>query len=73
MPVNTHFSNNEEFILVNGLADSSQEATCDAVSLAIESDDAPVFAQLSDGTWLQFDPRLHLEENTVNNPISDDG
>mmetsp|Transcript_6781 Transcript_6781/g.9027 ORF Transcript_6781/g.9027 Transcript_6781/m.9027 type:complete len:2086 (+) Transcript_6781:84-6341(+) len=73
MPVNTHFSNNEEFILVNGLTDSSQEATCDAVSLAIESDDAPVFAQLSDGTWLQFDPRLRLEENTVNNPISDGG
>jgi len=38
-----------------------------------EERDPPVFGQLRDGSWLQFDPRLKLEENTIDSPLPDGG
>ena len=38
-----------------------------------EHGDEVVFVHLSDGTWLQFDPRLQLETGVLNAPLSDSG
>jgi Protein of unknown function (DUF1800) len=33
----------------------------------------PIFAQTVDGTWLQFDPRMQMKENSVEAPWDDGG
>jgi len=58
-----------EYILIDGLTD----ALCNSLSDVTEETDAPTFGQLPDGSWLQFDPRLILEENTLLDPIPDGG
>ncbi len=61
-----------EYILFGGLADT-QAAMCDQLNDVIEEGDSPVFGQLPDGSWLQFDPRLVLEENTLDSHLPDGG
>jgi hypothetical protein len=48
---------------------------CAAVDLGttLAEKKAPVFALLPDGTWLMHDPRMVLEDNTVDNPLPDGG
>ena len=58
-----------EFILFNGL----NQTTCNSINDVTEENDAPVFGRLPDGSWLQWEPRLVLEENTVEAPIDDGG
>ena len=69
--IDSTLSEGGDFILAdgNGLSD----LVCDDIAAVIEQNDAPVFGQLPDGNWLQFDPRMVLEENTVENPILDGG
>lgn len=62
-------SHGGEYILIDGLTD----ALCNSLNDVTEETDAPIFGQLPDGSWLQFDPRLKLEENTVLHPIPDGG
>jgi uncharacterized protein (DUF1501 family)/uncharacterized protein (DUF1800 family) len=58
-----------EYILVNGLIDDA----CNQLPDVTEEKDAPIFGKLPDGSWLQFDPRIKLEENTPDPPIPDGG
>ena len=46
---------------------------CMNVPTSAEEGNKPVFAKLSDGTYLQWTPQLILEENTVESPIADGG
>ena len=62
-------SNGEEFILVDGL----NGAICSQLPDVHHEKEAPIFGQLPDGTWLQFDPRADLTENTIENPLPDGG
>lgn len=68
--IDSTLSEGGDYILAvgNGLSDS----VCDGIAV-IEQNDAPVFGKLADGSWLQFDPRLVFEENTVEDPIPDGG
>ena len=69
-PIDTHKdSNGEEFILVDRLDDK----VCSQLPNVAKDEDPPTFAQLPDGTWLQFDPRLNLNDNTVQRPLPDGG
>jgi hypothetical protein len=43
------------------------------VPSSAEEGNAPVFAKLQDGTYLQWTPQLVLEENTIESPIFDGG
>lgn len=61
-------SNGQEFILVNGLNDSSCSQFPDK-----KMENTPVFGQLPDGTWVQFDQRLDLKENSLEAPLSNGG
>jgi len=69
--IDEHITGNggEEYILPVG----SQDASCANIPVITEADATPVFAKLPDGTWLMHDPRLVLEENTLENPIFDGG
>lgn len=58
-----------DYILYGGLND----ALCSQLSDVTEESDAPVFGQLPDGSWLQWDPIMILEENTVDSPLPDGG
>ena len=58
-----------EYILANGL----NEDQCGELNDVTEETDSPVFGKLPDGSWLQFDPRVVLEGNTVKSPIPDGG
>jgi len=58
-----------EYILFGALTDD----VCNQLNDVTEERDPPVFGQLPDGSWLQFDPRLMLEENIVDDPIADGG
>jgi hypothetical protein len=58
-----------EYLLRGGLNDP----LCDQLSAVTEENDAPVFGKLPDGSWLQFDPRIVLEDNTLESHISDGG
>ena len=66
-PIDVTKTDGEEFILLRQLHDP----VCDNIASLI--DDAPIFGKLPDGSWLQFDPRLELKNNTVNEPIPDGG
>ncbi len=62
-------TNGEEFILQNHVIDS----VCDKIPSVPELGDEPIFGRLSDGSWLQFDPRIVLETNTIEDPLADGG
>jgi len=49
----------QEFLLRNGLDDP----ICDLVPSFAEENDAPIFGQLPDGSWLQWTPTIQLEDN----------
>jgi len=59
----------DEFILLQPLNDTR----CSMIPDVVEVNDPPIFGLGSDGSWLQFDPRLNLEGNTMLNPIADGG
>ena len=67
--IDEYLTNGEEFILRNAISNS----LCEAIPAVPDLDDEPIFARVSDGTWLQFDPRLIIETNSVNSPIADGG
>ena len=68
-PIDEQWTNGEELILTRDINDSS----CKDVPLLLEYGDPPIFGKVSDGTWLQFDPRLNLQTNTISNPRDDGG
>ena len=51
----------------------SYSSICSSLPSVPELGDEPIFGRLSNGSWLMFDPRLHLFENTVDSPIPDGG
>jgi hypothetical protein len=67
--VDVSFTNGYEFLLLQPLSDSR----CSIIPDVVEVNDPPVFGVLSDGSLLQFDPRLTLEGNTIQFPIADGG
>jgi len=67
--INLFSTRGDEFMLSQPLTDSR----CAIIPDVVESSDPPVFGVLSDGSWVQFDPRLILEENTIQAPIADGG
>mmetsp|Transcript_31842 Transcript_31842/g.73213 ORF Transcript_31842/g.73213 Transcript_31842/m.73213 type:complete len:3134 (+) Transcript_31842:2040-11441(+) len=46
------------------------DPVCDTIPLEIEG---KVFGILPDGSWLQYEPRLQLAENTIAKPLRDGG
>jgi len=58
----------EDFLLKVGL-NSSQ---CDSQKISTVMGDPPVFA-IYNSTWLQFDPHLRFERNSLRTPLSDGG
>eukprot|EP00804_Cyclotella_cryptica_P014145 CCRYP_005584-RA/>CCRYP_005584-RA protein AED:0.03 eAED:0.03 QI:259/1/1/1/0.94/0.9/20/117/3951 len=62
-------SNSGEFIYFDAINDP----LCSQLNDVTEQNDSPVFGKLPDGSWLQFEPRLKLEGNTIESPISDGG
>ena len=56
LPPIEQWTNGDEFILTSSL----QHKSCEHVPRLSRFGDPPVFGELSDGTWLQFDPRLQL-------------
>lgn len=62
-------STGEQYILQNALSSS----VCNNIPTVPDYGDKVVFGRVSDGTWLQFDPRLQLETNTVQSPMTDGG
>jgi len=68
-PIDGPQTSDGEFILFGGLSDP----LCYQLNDSTEEEDPPVFGKLPDGSWLQFDPRLVLEENTLESPIPDGG
>lgn len=69
--IDTHIpeSAGQHFILANGLEDD----ICSMLPDVHDEKEPPVFGQMPDGTWLQFDPHVDVEENTVENPLPDGG
>eukprot|EP00804_Cyclotella_cryptica_P009369 CCRYP_018076-RB/>CCRYP_018076-RB protein AED:0.03 eAED:0.03 QI:374/1/1/1/0.94/0.9/20/617/4181 len=68
-PIDEMISNGGEFIYFDGIKDLS----CDQLNDVTEQNDSPIFGKLPDGSWLQYDPRLRLEENNIKTPIVDGG
>lgn len=62
-------SNGGEYIYFDGVDDPA----CSQLNDAVEETDAPVFGKLPDGSWLQWDPRLALEKNTLDQHLEDGG
>jgi hypothetical protein len=59
-----------EYMLTNGgLTDS----LCEQLPDFAEEAAAPVFGQLPDGSWLQFDPTQVLDQNTLESHLPDGG
>jgi len=46
---------------------------CNGLDGEYRHDGPPIFAQDADGTWLQFVPRIVVQENTVERPLPDGG
>ncbi len=67
--IDTERSDDQELINTVALDDE----LCDTLSDITEDGDAPVHGKLDDGSFVLFDPRLVLQENTVANPESDGG
>ena len=68
-PIDEVQSRGGEFILRGGLNDP----ICSQLNDVMEENDAPVFGRLNDGSWLMFDPRMDLEDNTLESHIADGG
>ena len=68
-PIDGLFTNGDEFLLEQPLSDPR----CSIIPGVVELNDPPIFGVLQNGSWLQFDPRLSLEENTIQSPIADGG
>lgn len=68
-PIDLSFSDNELFILKTSINSS----VCSTIPAIPEVGDDPIFGQLPDGSWLQFDPRLELQQNTLDSPMADGG
>ena len=58
-----------EYILLSG----SDDPECYSLNDVSEETDIPTFGKLPDGSWLMYDPRIKLEENTDADPIEDGG
>jgi len=58
-----------EFLVNNELSSN----TCNGIPNVPDIGDEPIFGRVSDGTWLQFDPRLTLHQNTFGSPLIDGG
>ena len=69
-PIDYYTSHRGEYMLMSAIDDP---AACIAVPQVPELEDQKVFGRLADGTWLRFDPRLNLDENTLENPLIDGG
>ena len=67
--IDEKYQGNDEFILTNALID----AKCYQIPDVIEETDPPILGQLDNGTWMHYDPRLLLEENTLTAPLQDGG
>ena len=63
------FSDGGEFLATLPLNDTR----CSSIPDVVDVNEPPVIVALSDGSWLQFDARLKLEDNTIENPIPDGG
>ncbi len=66
IPIDEEFSDDGDFILMEGLDDPK----CDSIPAVTNE---PIFGQLSNGSWLQFDPRIALRSNTPSSPLPDGG
>jgi len=55
----------EEFILQNEL----NEPICEELS----AESFPVYIDFTDGNWMAFDPRINIQDNTIEQPIPDGG
>lgn len=69
-PIDVIRSEGGEFIYFESIGDQS---ICEHLNTVTELNDSPVFGRLPDGSWLQYEPRLILEENIVEKPIPDGG
>lgn len=69
IPIDEAFTSGEEFILPTAL----QDDLCRNIPSVRERGDEQIFGQLSDGSWLLFDPRLNIENNTPDTPLMDGG
>ena len=52
---------------------SLSDPFCETLSDVTEELDPPVFGRLPDGSYLQYDPRMLLEENSLDSHIPDGG
>jgi len=68
-PIDVSSTNGDEFLLTLPLNDSR----CSDIPYVVDPNEPPIVGALSDGSWMQFDPRLYLEDNTLQNPIADGG
>ncbi len=69
IPIDEEFTNGEEYILSNALDND----ICKDIPPVREYGDEQIFGKLSDDTYLVFDPRLDLEQNTPDAPLMDGG
>ena len=74
-PIDTwKYGEDTNFKLTISMSDiPSFSSLCSTLPVVRDDGDEAVFGKLSDGTWLIFDPRIRLEENTVDSPMIDGG
>lgn len=71
-----HWWNKDEVVFESQYSifeDPSFAELCNELPATQEFHDEPIFAKLSDGTWLIFDPRMKTEDNDVYSPLEDGG
>ncbi len=68
-PIDEFLTGGEEFILPPAL----EGDICEAIPPVQDPFDEQIFGKLADGTFLIFDPRLDLQENTPESPVMDGG
>ncbi len=69
IPIDEEFTGGEEFLLPISLEDG----LCNSIPSVQDRGDEQIYGRLSDGTWLLFDPRLDLDQNTPDSPLKDGG
>ncbi len=67
-PIDTHYRNGE-YILQKALTNP----LCGRIPDVFQVGDEKVFGRLADGSYLQFDPRLALQMNSLKSPLPDGG
>lgn len=75
-PIDELWSNGEELVFslkTSLFEDPSLEPICATLPTVPDIDDEPIFAKLPDNSFLMFDPRLDLMENTPASPVPDGG